>query len=304
MIASLPEEKQVEIGVEEVGNVDSIVQQLVNQPDSINIETTETKTVNEQLGETVDTVPDAEGTANFSLGNSPMTVPSASGVANFTLGNYPTSIPSVTQNVIVHRNVVTGTTEATGTMLSPAHADGNVALKHDEMALSNEQGQESIVRDGKWQLLPPGAHIEHFRKNDIIFNAQQTKQLMQNGKISGYGKTIGGAYANGTYNGMPAHANIYASGKRPGSYSGSSGNNSKKKKSSSKSGADKVSKAIEKISKWVSRHFDWIELKIDHLQKKADSYYTKAQNAIDQGLNRPSNYKTAESNIKNSIATN
>ena len=317
LIASLPEEKQVEIGVEEVGNVDSIVQQLVNQPDSINIETTETKTVNEQLGETVDTVPDAEGTANFSLGNSPMTVPSASGVANFTLGDYPTSIPSVTQNVIVHRNVVTGTTEATGTMLSPAHADGNVALKHDEMALSNEQGQESIVRDGKWQLLPPGAHIEHFRKNDIIFNAQQTKQLMQNGKISGYGKTIGGAYANGTYNGMPAHANVYASGKRPGSYSssgsstnsgsgntGSSGNNSKKKKSSSKSGADKVSKAIEKISKWVSQHFDWIEVKIDHLQKKADSYYTKAQNAIDQGLNRSSNYKTAESNIKNSIATN
>ena len=317
LIASLPEEKQVEIGVEEVGNVDSIVQQLVNQPDSINIETTETKTVNEQLGETVDSVPDAEGKANFSLGNSPMTVPSASGVANFTLGNYPTSIPSVTQNVIVHRNVVTGTTEATGTMLSPAHADGNVALKHDEMALSNEQGQESIVRDGKWQLLPPGAHIEHFRKNDIIFNAQQTKQLMQNGKISGYGKTIGGAYANGTYNGMPAHANVYASGKRPGSYSssgsstnsgsgntGSSGNNSKKKKSSSKSGADKVSKEIEKISKWVSRHFDWIEVKIDHLQKKADSYYTKAQNAIDQGLNRPKNYKRAESNIKNSIATN
>mgnify|MGYP004452249977 CR=1 FL=1 len=320
LIASLPEEKQVEIGVEEVGNVDSIVQQLVNQPDSINIETTETKTVNEQLGETVETVPDAEGTANFTLGNSPMTVPSASGVANFTLGNYPTSIPSVTQNVIVHRNVVTGATEATGTMLSPAHADGNVALKHDEMALSNEQGQESIVRDGKWQLLPPGAHIEHFRKNDIIFNAQQTKQLMQNGKISGYGKTIGGAYANGTYNGMPAHANVYASGKRPGSYgsgsssstgssnnsgsSNSSGNNSKKKKSSSKSGADKVSKAIEKISKWVSRHFDWIEVKIDHLQKKADSYYTKAQNAIDQGLNRPNNYKKAESNIKNSIATN
>ncbi len=317
LIASLPEEKQVEIGVEEVGNVDSIVQQLVNQPDSINIETTETKTVNEQLGETVDSVPDAEGTANFTLGNSPMTVPSASGVANFTLGNYPTSIPSVTQNVIVHRNVVTGTTEASGTMLSPAHADGNVALKHDEMALSNEQGQESIVRDGKWQLLPPGAHIEHFKKNDIIFNAQQTKQLMHNGKISGYGKTIGGAYANGTYNGMPAHANIYASGKRPGSYSssgsstnsgsgntGSSGNNSKKKKSSSKSGADKVSKAIEKISKWVSRHFDWIEVKIDHLQKKADSYYTKAQNAIDQGLNRKSNYKTAESNIKKSISTN
>ena len=321
LIASLPEEKQIEIGVEEVGNVDSIVQQLVNQPDSINIETTETKTVNEQLGETVDTVPDAEGTANFSLGNSPMTVPSASGVANFTLGDYPTSIPSVTQNVIVHRNVVTGTTEASGTMISPAHADGNVALKHDEMALSNEQGQESIVRNGKWQLLPPGAHIEHFKKNDIIFNASQTKQLMQNGKISGYGKTIGGAYANGTYNGMPAHANISASGRRPGSY-GSGGNSSvssnnsgnsgstitpsytKKKASSSKSISTKVSKAIEKISKWVSKHFDWIEVKIDHLQKKADSYYTKAQNAIDLGLDRKNNYKSATSNMQKSIATN
>ena len=316
LIASLPEEKQVEIGVQEAGNVDSIVQQLVNQPDSINIETTETKTVNEQLGETVDSVPDAEGKANFSLGNSPMTVPSASGVANFTLGNYPTSIPSVTQNVIVRRNVVTGTTEATGTMLSPAHADGNVALKHDEVALSNEQGQESIVRDGVWRLLPPGTHTEHFKKNDIIFNAAQTKQLLKNGKINGYGRTIGGAYADGTYNGMSAHANLYASGKRPGSYSSSglstnsgsgntgstSGKSSSKKKSSSTS--EKVSKAIEEISKWVSNLFDWIEVRLDHLQKKADNYYTKAQNAIDLGLTNSKNYNNARSNIQKSISTN
>lgn len=56
--------------------------------------------------------------------------------------------------------------------LTPAHADGTngVALSHDETSLVSELGQESIVRDGKWYLLPAGAHFEHLKKGDIVFN--------------------------------------------------------------------------------------------------------------------------------------
>lgn len=55
-----------------------------------------------------------------------------------------------------------------------AYANGtsqNWALPRDEEALVNETGEpESIVRDGRWFLIPGGAHVEQLKKGDIIFN--------------------------------------------------------------------------------------------------------------------------------------
>jgi len=76
----------------------------------------------------------------------------------------------------------------TGTMLSPAHAsgtafntlnmvpmsgafaDGQVGLKENEEALVNELGTESVIRDGKWFLLPGGMHTEQLKRGDIVLN--------------------------------------------------------------------------------------------------------------------------------------
>ena len=78
--------------------------------------------------------------------------------------------------------------------LSPAHAGGNVALKHNEQALVNEVGTESIVRDGIWSLLPGGAHLENLKQGDIVFSASQTKDLLEHGRTAGHAR----AYAEGT----------------------------------------------------------------------------------------------------------
>src|SRR5699024_7688402 len=86
----------------------------------------------------------------------------------------------------------------------PAHAGGNVALPKNEQALVNEfapQSPESIVRDGRWFIIPGGPHIESLKKGDIIFNAQQTAQLLKAGKTSSPGK----AFAEGT---MPHVRNL------------------------------------------------------------------------------------------------
>ena len=53
----------------------------------------------------------------------------------------------------------------------------------DENALINEIGQESIVRNGVWQVIPGGAHIEQLKKGDIVFNADQTRELIKYGKV-------------------------------------------------------------------------------------------------------------------------
>lgn len=51
-----------------------------------------------------------------------------------------------------------------------AYASGqNWGVPDNEDALVNEVGQESIVRDGHWFLLPGGPHVESLKKNDIVY---------------------------------------------------------------------------------------------------------------------------------------
>lgn len=178
-----------------------------------------------------------------------------SAAVNYTLGEQagPVNKTAIVNYVAVGAVPGSGAV-ATGTMLSVAHAngtaynvintkpvsayaDGKVSLPHDEVALSNEVGQESIVRDGKWNLLPPGIHMQAFKKGDIILNARQTADLLRSGKASGHGK----AYANGTVSNVrdlvaTSLSNAYSSGSRytPGKNIGGSGS---KSYSSNKSGS-------------------------------------------------------------------
>lgn len=184
--------------------------------------------------------------------------------------------------------------KASGTMLSPAHAEGtsnsisayaggNVAIQKDEKALVNElKKPESIVRDGVWSIIPGGAHIEQLKKGDIIFNGEQTEQLLKHGKIAGHGK----AYANGTVpDGSIAStlASAYAGGSGGGSSSagGAATGTDKKKPSSSNSNSSSNKKSSNKKSsnsssstddaKEFEEALDWIEIKIDRLERKIKS---------------------------------
>lgn len=58
-----------------------------------------------------------------------------------------------------------------------------------------EMGQEIIVRDGKYFTVGDnGAEFVKTKPNDIIFNHEQTEELLKHGHIRGRGKS----YANGT----------------------------------------------------------------------------------------------------------
>ena len=182
--------------------------------------------------------------------------------------------------------------KASGTMLSPAHAEGtsnsisayaggNVAIQKDEKALVNElKKPESIVRDGVWSIIPGGAHIEQLKKGDIIFNGEQTEQLLKHGKIAGHGK----AYANGTVpDGSIAStlASAYAGGSGGGSFQGGAATGADKKKPSSSKKSNSKNKSSNKKSsnsssstddaKEFEEALDWIEIKIDRLERKIKS---------------------------------
>ena len=90
-------------------------------------------------------------------------------------------------------NFVDGTANANGT----AYADGNWGAPKTETSLVGELGPEILVRNGKWTTVGEnGAEFTQVKKGDIIFNHEQSKQLLEHGRVTGRGK----AYASGTWN--------------------------------------------------------------------------------------------------------
>lgn len=276
-LASLPPEVQTTVGIttENVSNVSGIISQLAQNPESISVPVNYTK------GSEPETVDAAEGIANFTLGTSPKEVPDATGVANFKLGTYPTSLPTLTQFV---RRVEIDS-EATGTMLSPAHAKGSVALPQDETALVNELGQESRIHNGIWELLPPGMHVQKLDKGDIILSARQTADLLKSGKAHGIGK----AYADGTaFNGMPAHSSggwTIGGSSNTGSSSSSSNNSNNNNSGNAITNTinrvtNAVTRNLETFQKWLEKLVDWVEVRIQRINDRIDLYTAQSENAI------------------------
>ena len=181
-----------------------------------------------------------------------------------------------------------------------ANAAGNdVSIQKTGKSLVNELGQESIIRDGKWYLLPGGMHVETLKRGDIVLNHLQTEALLHNRIAPGTGELYGkfedviGANAGGTLGRalMSAHSKITV--KTDGSHdknggSGDSGgksgtgntggNNNNKGK-----GTDKGKSAIDKFKEWLESLFDWIEVRVERLQYDIDLYQAKAENAIGYG---------------------
>lgn len=91
---------------------------------------------------------------------------------------------------------------------SYAKGSGNWTVGSSGKALVNEVGQEMIVRNGHWFIPNDGyPGFVDLQSNDIIFNAAQTRKLLEHGKIRDYGKFIGAkasgsSFANGTASGM------------------------------------------------------------------------------------------------------
>ena len=128
--------------------------------------------------------------------------------------------------------------------ISPAHARGDITLPQNEKALVNEIGNESIVRDGVWSIIPGGAHIESLKKGDIIFSAAQTEALLKYGKIAGHAR----AYAAGSLEtGAPQSLyNAYAAGGGFGSFKG--GLSGKSTSSSSSTSSNRAAASAQKAN--------------------------------------------------------
>lgn len=212
---------------------------------------------------------------------------------------------NISANVSTH--VSGGTGKSTGTMIrvahadgtaynvinyTPAHASGNVTLSHDETALVNEEGvgAESIVRDGKWMIIPGGAHFENLKKGDLIFNKKQTSELINSGRVmSGNGHAR--AYASGTVSAYAGgNSGVYLNWDKNrtqvGNQSTSSSSNSTttdKNTTSVKKNTDTVNDNTEKVKK-STKVYDWVEIRIKHWSDQVQKIADKITDYIKKSL--------------------
>lgn len=294
------------------------------------------------VGHSPKKVPDASGKANFGLGKHPEKAPDIWGTAHYT-GDFPTSAPTISGTVVYHAKIegapsgaqpaASGTmfspAHASGTaynvlnmkQLSPAHAGGNVALKHNEQALVNEVGTESIVRNGVWSLLPGGAHLENLKQGDIVFSASQTKDLLEHGRTAGHAR----AYAEGTASLAHAYARSSAANgggafggvrTRTTSPSTSSNNNTNNVQNNNAIQAiadntDSIAKSsgetAENTSKWEDpwkNAVDWFERYSTKIDNKLDLNSAISENYQgNKNSKNPFSIETKNRKLSDSIST-
>lgn len=176
----------------------------------------------------------------------------------------------------------------------PAHADGDVALSHDEYALVNEEGKnaESIVRDGRWMIIPGGAHFENLKKGDIVFNARQTSELIKSGRVTSGGGRGRTAYANGSVrNGLNAFdAGTYIGTRWNKDTTQVGANSSTSSTSSTKANTAATNKNTtatndntEKIKK-SSKAWDWVERNLTYWSNRVKEVADKITDYVSSAM--------------------
>ena len=183
---------------------------------------------------------------------------------------------TITGGYVVYKRVnqnyvpfVDGTAHANGTARGAkgvAFRGGDWGTKDSGTALGGELGAELLVRDGKWHLIgEDSAEFFQYRRGDIIFNADQTREIFEKGKIT-HGKKRGNALADGTaFDGG-------SGGQRRTTLATINASITTNSTSSSAKGAVKSNSNKEK--------FDWIEIAIDRIERKIKTLTKAAESAF------------------------
>ena len=145
---------------------------------------------------------------------------------------------------------VNGTAHALGTAHAAGTASRNWGLAHNEPhALVNELKPEAIVRDGKAFILNGGdPTFAHLKKDDVVFNGDQTEQLLEHGYVTGsHAQLAGGGYSLGSaFSKGSGRFNVGSSGTKADSSTWEE--NQKKDKTGSKSSSGSSSSGSSRTS--------------------------------------------------------
>ena len=180
----------------------------------------------------------------------------------------------------VSKSAFQGISHANGT----AHANGlsRYGLKQDENSLINELGAEIVVRpsEDSWMIFNDGMPtFAQLRKGDVIFDAEQTKELLSKGWTKNSASIFGSSFVGGTAHarkvvGGGSFKKATSSSKKSsgGSGGGGGGNNSG-------GGGGDNSKANKEANDFKET-LDKIEIRIDRLDRFISNFDTVASNVF------------------------
>lgn len=174
--------------------------------------------------------------------------------------------------IYTYKRTIESSSKAQGTAHSKgtAFASGNWGTRSGGTALVGELGQELVVRNGKYFTIGDnGAELFQYHKDDIIFNAEQTRQILANGKITN-GVKRGVTYAEGTAF-SSGSGTIHGKGTVDTKPSSGGGGGSSGGSGSGSSSSEKEEKP---------QIFDWIEVKIDRIERAISKLKTTAGSAF------------------------
>lgn len=273
----------------------------------------------------LDKIDNTDGTINYKLGEVPREVPSANQVVFRNPDNTKVSInpKDVSQNVnrkpknppsifnplksitqFVKRVFTGGDSQLAGTahFHGTAYNNGtfdNSFIKDEwktskgEVALTGEKAPEIVANGNRWWTVgEKGAEFSYIPPNSVVFNAEQSKQLLEKGYISSRGI----AHLSGTAYRLGSGTSSTANSKNKPSNKTSNKQSTKKKSSSSSKSSSKSSaeKAAEDL-------IDWIAVLLERVAKQTE----RAIEAIDTAIglvNKQSATSTAISKVQNEIA--
>ena len=170
-----------------------------------------------------------------------------------------------------------GTTVSTGGISGVGRASGtnNKGLPKDETALVGELGSELVVdpATNSWELVGEnGAEFRDLKQGQIVFNHNQTKELLKKGSIPSRGKAL----VNGTVSKFNSLFKVGKGSAYAGGYSGGGifgyGGSGSNMWSSDKNSKDKADEPKES-------DFDWIEVLIDRIERAIQRLDTVANSA-------------------------
>lgn len=203
---------------------------------------------------------------------------------NYTLGNVATPPDAYVKVHYDTSGKPKGSSPANGTAHSQgtanpnsghAFSSGSWGLKQPEKgALINELGAEIIVRNGQWFVENNGyPTITNLKKNDIVFNHEQSKALLERGYVTGSHAKLayeGNSHAKGTAFSGGSWAFGNTGGGNIGGTNSSTSNNLNSASNNLSKAASDTSKAAEKLSEAVSGYTDWVDVLFKRLESQYD----------------------------------
>ena len=193
---------------------------------------------------------------------------------------------------------VDGTAHARGTAFANGNTSGDWGTKSSGVALGGELGEELLVRDGHFYTIgADSAEFFRYKKGDIIFNAEQTKEIFEKGKIT-HGSGRGEALVSGTAFDSGSGGRRRTSTASGGGSSGGGGRSSGGGGGSSGGGGGGgSSSSSSKDPDWM----DWIEVKIDRIERKISKLKKNADNIYKSWNSRNKNLSKEISEVTKEI---